>query len=71
MQLDLNQEEVAALQTAIKGRIDGLLMEIANTDARKYREELKTEEGVLQAVFAKLGCVHAELSAETACSTHV
>ena len=69
MQLDLNQREAEALQGVVKARIDELLMEIANTDARDYREELKEQEGVLQAVFAKLGCVHPEGSAETVCST--
>jgi hypothetical protein len=43
-------------------------MEIANTDARDYREDLKKEETILQDVYAMLGCVHPERSSETTCS---
>jgi len=69
MQLDLNQHEARVLQQVVKGRINELLMEIANTDSRNYREELRSEESLLQVIFAKLGCVHSEGSPETVCST--
>ncbi len=68
MQLDLDQKQVEVLQGIVRGRIDELLMEIANTDARDYREDLKAEETILQDVYAKLGCIHPEGSAETVCS---
>jgi hypothetical protein len=68
MLVDLNQSEADILQDVVKGRIDELLMEIANTDARDYREQLKDKETRLQSVYAKLGCVHPEGSATTVCS---
>ena len=68
MQLDLDQTQAGVLQSVVKGRIDELLMEIANTDARDYREGLKAEETALQEIYAKLGCVHPEGSSETTCS---
>ena len=68
MQLDLDQTQVEVLQGVVKGRIDELLMEIANTDTRDYRQGLKTEETILQDIYAKLGCVHPEGSSETTCS---
>jgi hypothetical protein len=69
MHLDLNERETEILQDVVKQRMDELIMEIANTDARDYREELKERESILQSVFGKLGCVHVEGSAETMCST--
>jgi hypothetical protein len=69
MLIDLNQHEADILQEVVKGRIDELLMEIANTDARDYREQLKDKESRLQSVYAKLGCVHPEGSSTTVCST--
>jgi hypothetical protein len=69
MQLDLNRQEIEALQRVVERRIDELVLEIAKTDARDYRERLRSEEGLMQAIFAKLGCVHPELSSETRCST--
>ncbi len=69
MLIELNHDEADILQGVVKGRIDELLMEIANTDARDYRQQLKDEEALLQAVFAKLGCIHPEGSSKTVCST--
>ena len=68
MQLDLNQREVEVLQEVVNGRMHELLMEIANTDARDYREDLKEREDVLQTILAKLGCVHPPGRSETVCS---
>jgi len=68
MQLDLNDQEIAALRGVVQSRIDELLMEIANTDSRDYREELKSLEAVLQAVFGKLGCYHSAGTADTVCT---
>ena len=69
MLIDLNQREADILQEVVKARIDEFLMEIANTDARDYREQLKDTESLLQGIYAKLGCVHPEGSSATVCAT--
>jgi len=70
MQLDLSDQEVEALRGVVQSRIDGVLMEIANTDSRDYREQLKNQEAVLHGIFGKLGCMHPERSTDTSCSTN-
>ena len=68
MQADLTSIEVEILRHVLEARTNEMLMEIANTDSREYRAMLVEEEGVLQGLLAKLGCVRPEGSPETTCS---
>ena len=55
MQVDLNEDEVAALLTALDQYIPGLREEIGKTENYDYREELKAQEASLHRVVTKLG----------------
>jgi hypothetical protein len=68
VQVDFTSEEVEVVRRTLQGRMNEMFMEIANTDARDYRAMLVEEEGLLQGIMAKLGCVHQEGSLEAGCS---
>jgi hypothetical protein len=55
MQVDLNEDEVAALMAALDQYIPGLREEIGKTENYDLREELKAQEASLQRVVTKLG----------------
>jgi hypothetical protein len=50
----LNEEESAALQGALQTYLSDLRSEIADTDDRRYKEDLRHERSVLEDVVARL-----------------
>lgn len=58
--LTLTAAEAQALVNAVKGRIDALLTSIAKADTRSFKDGLVEEGALLEAVYARLGCVHEE-----------
>jgi len=49
--LDLNENEKQALSTALKSYLSDLSYEIADTDKKSFRDELKTRRELLQRVL--------------------
>jgi len=60
MDVALNEEESAALQTALHSYLADLRMEIAGTDDRNFRGELKTERAALESIVGKLESARGE-----------
>jgi hypothetical protein len=54
MELVLTEREAEVLQGMVEKDIHELLMEIANTDSREFRDELKLKEGLLNSIRVKL-----------------
>ncbi len=54
MEVMLTDREAELLRLMVEKDIHELLMEIANTDHREFREELKAKEDVLQSIRGKL-----------------
>jgi hypothetical protein len=54
VELVLTEEETEVLKAMVEKDIRGLLMEIADTDSRHFREELKLEEELLNGIRVKL-----------------
>lgn len=54
MDVELNAEESAALQKALRSYCSDLRMEIVDTDNPGYKRELRHEREVLEGVIAKL-----------------
>ena len=67
MQLTLSEEEVRILAETVKSRIDETLMSISRADSRAFRDSLIVEGGLLEDIYGKLGCQHAEWSEATSC----
>lgn len=67
MQLALSDDEARVLTDTVKGRVDALLMGIARADSRAYKDKLLAEGSLLEGIYAKLGCVHAEWSEAKSC----
>ena len=67
MQLTLTDEEAHVLANAAKGRIDALLMSIAKADTRSFKDALIEEGALLEAIYARLGCVHEEWGEAKGC----
>jgi len=55
VQLSLTPAEAAMLREVLTSYVSDLRMEIADTDAHDYREELKEEEAFLKRVIERLG----------------
>jgi len=55
MQVTLQEDEVAALLTALDQYIPTLREEIGKTENYDYREDLKAQEAALKGLVAKLG----------------
>ncbi len=55
VQLTLTPDEAAALRQVLSHYLSDLRMEIADTDAARFRERLKEEEAFLNRVIAQLG----------------
>ncbi len=55
MELTLSNREVEMLKETVKGRISGMMLEIARTDNREMREGLKGNEDLLESILEKLG----------------
>ena len=60
MDVALNEEESAALQTALHSYLADLRMEIAGTDDRGFRGELKHERAALESIVQKLEAARGE-----------
>lgn len=54
MQIELTPEEGKALKHALEVYLSDLRMEIVDTDSQDFREGLKHEKQLLQAVVGKL-----------------
>ncbi|MGC9324021.1 MAG: hypothetical protein ACP5G0_04650 [Desulfomonilia bacterium] len=52
IQIDLSGEEVALLVDVLETCISDIRMEIADTDSKDYREELKQRKEVLKKILA-------------------
>ncbi len=55
MQVNLQENEVAALLTALDYYIPNLREEIGKTEDYNYREQLKAQEAALTGIVSKLG----------------
>jgi hypothetical protein len=53
-QVTLTDQEAATLQKALEVYLSDLRMEIADTDAQDFREDLKREEAVLTRLLERL-----------------
>ena len=62
--VDLTQEEVEALLALLQYHHSELRMEIAGTDSRQFREQLKDEKKLLKGIRAKLEQVEGRVKAE-------
>ena len=58
MELVLADSETEVLRTAVKHRIDTLLMGLSKTDSFKNSDPLQIEIDALEEIYRKLGCVH-------------
>ena len=54
MQISLTAAERSALEEALKEYLSDLRMEIADTDAKDFRDRLKEQEAILARVLAQL-----------------
>ncbi len=55
MELTLTSTELQVLKDLLEGDYSLIIREIARTDARKMRDELKARETLLRGVMEKLG----------------
>lgn len=53
-QITLNNEETLKLQGILESYLSDLRMEVADTDRKEYRDELKEEEAFLKDIIKKL-----------------
>jgi hypothetical protein len=54
MQIELNDQEVAALSSVLEQSISGVREEIYKTDTADYKVALKEREDILQALLQRL-----------------
>ena len=54
VQLDLTAEEVTTLLETLQSDQADLRMEIADTDNRKFKDQLKVKKAVMQSIVGKL-----------------
>jgi len=54
-QLDLDSNEAAVLKDTLESALSELGYEIADTDAKDYRDKLKEKQALLKGVVKKLG----------------
>ena len=54
-QLQLDDQEAAALKQVLESTASDLGYEIANTDSKDFREKLKTKRALLQRLIGQLG----------------
>ncbi len=54
--IELTEPEVRLLQQLLQGDLSRLLLEIAHTDHRAMRDELKKREDLLKGVMDRLAC---------------
>ncbi len=54
-QLTLNNEETLKLKKILESYLSDLRMEVADTDRKEYRDELKEEESFLKDMIGRLG----------------
>lgn len=67
MDLRLSDDETRVLSEAVKSRIDVLLNSIARADSRQFRDALIAEGRILEGIYKRLGCAHAEWSEAEGC----
>lgn len=60
LRLDLDSNEVAALIAALESYVSDLRMEIVDTEAKPFREDLKQSKDLLNQILEKLKAVPAE-----------
>jgi hypothetical protein len=54
MDLTLTALETRVLRETMEKALDTLLLEIARTDNRKFRDQLKEREGIVESILGKL-----------------
>jgi hypothetical protein len=54
VQINLTQEEGAALSGALSSYLSDLRMEVADTDSMQFREDLKRQEALLSRLLQRL-----------------
>lgn len=54
MELTLTGDESTVLRETMEKALDNLLLEIAHTDHRKFRDQLKERERIVEGILAKL-----------------
>jgi hypothetical protein len=54
VQINLTQEEAAALSGVLSSYLSDLRMEIADTDSMQFREDLKRQEALLSSLLERL-----------------
>ncbi len=54
MQLTLTDQETELLEGLLEKALSELREEVHHTDASRFKEDLKTEEGLLRGILAKL-----------------
>ena len=54
VQINLTQEEAAALSGALSSYLSDLRMEIADKDSMQFREDLKRQEALLSSLLQRL-----------------
>ncbi len=60
MMIELNHDERELLQEVLEERLTELTVEIRRTDARDFREDLRTRRQVMQNIAARLGGMPSE-----------
>lgn len=55
MELTLTAREAELLMETVKNHISGLVREIARTDHREMRDDLKAQEEIFETILKKLG----------------
>ncbi len=55
VQLTLTDTDAATLKKALETYVSDLRMEVADTDAQDFREDLKQEESVIRRLVEQLG----------------
>jgi len=55
VQLTLTDQDAATLKRALETYLSDLRMEVADTDAQDFREDLKQEESVIKRLVEQLG----------------
>ena len=68
MELVLADTETEVLRSAVKDRLDTLVMSLSSADARDAKSTLRSEIDTLEGIYRQLGCVHETGSAGSSCT---
>ena len=62
MSLELAQNEVLALRTLLEHNMSDLSVEIAGTDRKAYRDDIKAERTILMGILGRLSALETKAS---------